>query len=347
MSFIHVNWSELLETLLEGKDLSTPQASSLMNAWLEEQLQPAQTGAFLSALRCKGLTGEELASMANVLREACPLPCEIPTKLMVDTCGTGGDGADTFNISTAVAFTTSACGAIVAKHGNRSASGKVGSADVLEGLGLALNAPLETVVAAIEKVGISFLFAPAWHPALVNLAPIRKSLGVRTAFNLLGPLVNPLRPKAQVLGVAKSELLNPMAEALQKLGLQRAVVVYGSGGLDEASLSGPNHLRLLANGELTAEIIDPLQMGLTTCSNEVLKGGDLAMNKEILLSVLQGKGSNAQRDVVALNSALVLWASGIENNFQSGLDCAFKCLNQGLPWLKFLELKEFLETKNQ
>ena len=190
------SWSALLEAVLQGDDLSSNQARSLMQAWLAEELTPVQTGAFLAALRAKGMVAAELAAMAKVLRDACPLPCERPDLAMVDTCGTGGDGADTFNISTAVAFTAAACGVAVAKHGNRSASGKVGSADVLEGLGLHLKAPLTTVVDAVTSTGITFLFAPAWHPALVNLAPLRRSLGIRTVFNLLGPLVNPLRPQA-------------------------------------------------------------------------------------------------------------------------------------------------------
>merc|ERR1711965_1135143 len=232
-------------------------------AWLAEELSPVQTGAFLAALRAKGMVADELAAMASVLREACPLPCARPDLLMVDTCGTGGDGADTFNISTAVAFTAASCGVKVAKHGNRSASGKVGSADVLEGLGLNLKAPLKTVVDAISGTGVTFLFAPAWHPALVNLAPLRRSLGVRTVFNLLGPLVNPLSPRAQVLGVARADLLDPMAGALQQLGLTRAVVVHGAGGLDEASLEGPNQVRILENGDVHADQLSASDFGLT------------------------------------------------------------------------------------
>ncbi|MEB3247442.1 MAG: anthranilate phosphoribosyltransferase, partial [Synechococcus sp.] len=222
------SWPQLLEQLLRGEALTAPQATQLMRAWLAEELTPVQTGAFLAGLRAKPPVADELAAMAAVLREACPLPCARPELFLVDTCGTGGDGADTFNISTAVAFTAAACGVQVAKHGNRSASGKVGSADVLEGLGLNLKAPLQAVVDAIGAAGVTFLFAPAWHPALVNLAPLRRSLGVRTVFNLLGPLVNPLRPQAQVLGVASAELLDPMAGALQQLGLERAIVVHGA-----------------------------------------------------------------------------------------------------------------------
>ncbi len=310
-----------------------------MEAWLKEELSPVQTGAFLAALRVKGLVGEELASMAKVLQEACSLPCPIPSIPMVDTCGTGGDGADTFNISTAVAFTASACGVNVAKHGNRSASGKVGSADVLEGLGLQLNAPLEQVVSVLNLTGITFLFAPAWHSSLVSLAPLRKSLGVRTVFNLLGPLVNPLRPKSQVIGVAKPELLDPIAEALGLLGLERAVVVHGSGGIDEASLEGPSQLRLIENGSISKSSIDPLELGLSKAPISDLKGGDLLTNQRILSGVLQGKASNSHLEVVALNTSLVLWAAGLVDDFSLGLNKAKICLEEGLPWSKLQALQ--------
>ena len=206
MSTDTLSWSVLLEQLLQGESLTTDQATRLMQAWLAEELTPVQTGGFLAGLRSKGMVADELAAMAAVLRDACPLPCPRPDLFLVDTCGTGGDGADTFNISTAVAFTAAACGVSVAKHGNRSASGKVGSADVLEGLGLNLKAPLQTVVDAVRSTSVTFLFAPAWHPALVNLAPLRRSLGVRTVFNLLGPLSNPasVRQPCRFRGPAKS-----------------------------------------------------------------------------------------------------------------------------------------------
>ena len=258
--------------------------------------------------------------------------------------GAGGDGADTFNISTAVAFTAAACGVEVAKHGNRSASGKVGSADVLEGLGLNLKAPLQSVVDAIPAAGVTFLFAPAWHPALVNLAPLRRSLGVRTVFNLLGPLVNPLKPQAQVLGVAKKDLLDPMAGALQRLGLERAVVVHGAGGLDEASLAGPNDLRLIEAGAIRSLQLSPDELGLATADLEALKGGDLDCNQTILQQVLQGRGEPAQRDVVALNTALVLWAAGIDTDLSSASARAAEALDQGLPWTRLETLRQHLAS---
>ena len=206
--------SEILDQLLYKQNLDDETSRNLMKRWLNDEILEVQTGAFLSAFRAKGATGNELSSMAEVLLNACKMPIERPDLFMVDTCGTGGDGANTFNISTAVAFVASSCGVNIAKHGNKSASGKVGSADVLLNLGINLNSSLEKVISAIDDIGITFLFAPVWHKSLIKLAPLRKSLGIRTVFNQLGPLVNPLRPNAQVLGVASEELLGPMASAL-------------------------------------------------------------------------------------------------------------------------------------
>ena len=341
-----VSWSALLETVIQGQNLSSDQATALMQAWLSEALTPVQTGAFLAALRSKGMVADELAAMASVLREACPLPCPRPDLPMVDTCGTGGDGADTFNISTAVAFTAAACGVPIAKHGNRSASGKVGSADVLEGLGLELKAPPATVIGAINAAGVTFLFAPAWHPALVNLAPLRRSLGIRTVFNLLGPLVNPLRPDAQVLGVARDDLLDPMAGALQQLGLRRAVVVHGAGGLDESSLAGPNHIRLIVSGSISSQLLSPEDLGLKTAPLDALRGGELDDNQRILADVLAGAGTEAQRDVVALNTALVLWSAGLEDDLSQGARRALDAMAAGEPLQRLERLKTSLSRRN-
>jgi anthranilate phosphoribosyltransferase len=332
----------LLERLLGGQPLASDEATALMRAWLDEAIPPVLTGALLAALRAKGVTGEELAAMAAVLREACPLPAERPALPLVDTCGTGGDGADSFNISTAVAFVAAACGAHVAKHGNRSASGRVGSADVLEALGLHLQAPQAEVIAALPAVGVTFLFAPGWHPALVGLAPLRRSLGVRTVFNLLGPLVNPLRPEAQVLGVARPDLLDPMAEALARLGLRRAVVVHGAGGLDEASLAGSSQLRLVERGEVRTEELDPASLGLALAPVTALAGGDLQANRAILEAVLQGRGSEAQNDVVALNAALVLWAAGLVDSIAAGHQRAVAALGEGAGWQRLEALRSCL-----
>ena len=334
--------SEILNRLLQRENLDDITARTLMKRWLNEEILDVQTGAFLSALRAKGCTGVELCSMAQELLNVCKLPVERPNLFMVDTCGTGGDGANTFNISTAVAFVAASCGVKIAKHGNKSASGKVGSADVLLNLGINLNSSLEKVISAIEDIGITFLFAPTWHKSLIKLAPLRKSLGIRTVFNQLGPLVNPLRPNAQVLGVASEDLLEPMASALCKMGMNRAIVVYGSGGLDEASLEGENKIIFVENGELTKSKINIADFNYSNISNNNLVVSDKHSNEEILKSVLNGTGQNSHNYVVALNTALVLWVAGVEDDLQKGFNIALNSISLGKPWDKFLLLKNYL-----
>lgn len=348
-----LSWPSVLEQLLLRQPLQPQQAKALMGAWLREELTPVQTGAFLAALRCKGLQGTELAAMAQVLQDAAvspdlPLPPSLRGEVL-DTCGTGGDGAGTFNISTAVAVTAAACGVPVAKHGNRSASGKVGSADVLEALGVNLKAPPAASLKALEQVGLCFLFAPGWHPALAGLAPLRRSLGVRTVFNLLGPLVNPLKPSYQVLGVADAALLNPMAAALARLGVRRAVVVHGHGGLDEADLTGPGaavHMVAKDSGppEIVEEVVDPVRLGLDPAPLTALAGGDLAHNADLLRHVLQGQGSRAQQQVVALNTGLALLAAERCASLEDGIAQALRVLASGKPWQTLQALSQALDT---
>ena len=337
--------AEILNNLLEGRDLDELTSRSLMQRWLNDEISDVETGAFLSALRAKGCTGIELCSMAEELLNVCELPIERPSLYLVDTCGTGGDGANTFNISTAVAFVAASCGVKIAKHGNKSASGKVGSADVLLNLGLNLNCSLEKVVSAVNEIGITFLFAPVWHKSLIKLAPLRKALGIRTVFNQLGPLVNPLRPNAQVLGVASEDLLMPMSSALLKMGMDRAIVVHGSGGLDEASLQGDNQLVFVENGELRFSTINVKDFMCENTSNENLVVSNNNSNEEILKSVLNGKGQKSHIDVVALNTALVLWAARIEDDLHQGFNKALSMINQGNPWKRFLLLKTYLSDE--
>ncbi len=336
--------AEILNNLLEGENLDSLVAKSLMQRWLNDEISDVQTGAFLSALRAKGCTGIELSSMAEELLNVCELPAERPNLFMVDTCGTGGDGANTFNISTAVAFVASSCGVKIAKHGNKSASGKVGSADVLLNLGLNLNCSLEKVISAVNEIGITFLFAPVWHKSLIKLAPLRKDLGIRTVFNQLGPLVNPLRPNAQVLGVASEDLLEPMGSALLKMGMNRSIVVHGFGGLDEASLQGENKLVFIDKGELRFSKINIKDFNHENFSNDKLVVSERDSNEKILMSVLDGSGQKPHKDVVALNAALVLWVAGIEDDLHKGFNRALFSINQGNPWGKFLQLKGYLSS---
>ena len=335
---------EILNILLEGNNLDDCTARSLMQRWLNDEISDVQTGAFLSALRSKGCTGTELYSMAAELLNVCELPVTRPNLFMVDTCGTGGDGANTFNISTAVAFVAASCGVRIAKHGNKSASGKVGSADVLLNLGLNLNCSLEKVVSAVNEIGITFLFAPVWHKSLIKLAPLRKALGIRTVFNQLGPLVNPLRPNAQVLGVASEDLLRPMGSALLKMGMNRAIVVHGYGGLDEASLQGENKLVFVEKGELRYSKLNISDFNYENISNENLVVSKNNTNEDILKSVLNGTGQKSHKEVVALNTALVLWVAGIEDDLNTGFKKALFSINQGDPWKKFLILKDYLSA---
>ena len=339
--------AEILNILLEGGDLDNLNSKSLMQRWLNDEISDVQTGAFLSALRAKGCTGIELSSMAKELLNVCELPVARPNLNMVDTCGTGGDGANTFNISTAVAFVAASCGVKIAKHGNKSASGKVGSADVLFNLGLNLNCALEKVISAVNEIGITFLYAPVWHKSLIKLAPLRKALGIRTVFNQLGPLVNPLRPNAQVLGVASEDLLEPMGSALLKMGMNRAIVVHGSGGLDEASLQGENKLVFVEKGSLRFSKINITDFNYENISNEKLIVSSSESNEEILNNILNGSGQKSHNYVVALNTALVLWAAGIEDDLNLGFSKALFSMKQGNPWEKFLQLKTYLSTDQE
>ena len=339
------HWSSLLQQLLDRESLSLPQASALMTGWLQEDIPPVLSGAILAAIQAKGVSGKELAGMAQVLKSQCLHPHNFPHPYpVIDTCGTGGDGASTFNISTAVAFVAAAGGIKVAKHGNRSASSKVGSADVLEYLGVKLSAPGEKVESALEEVGITFLFAPGWHPALKSVASLRQTLKIRTVFNLLGPLVNPLQPTGQVIGVYSPQFLSPIAEALRELGIPKAMVLYGREKLDEAGLGDYTDLVLLHQSTICSQEINPQDLGLSEANLSALKGGEVAENAEILSKVLQGKGTLAQTEAVALNAALALQVGELVafGNFSEGVTQAKEILKSGAAWDKLQALVRFL-----
>jgi anthranilate phosphoribosyltransferase len=340
-------WSNLLKQLLERQSLSRSQAAELMQGWINELIPLELSGAILTALHFKGVSAEELTGMAEVLKTLSvktttdnnqnPIP-------LVDTCGTGGDGASTFNISTAVAFVTAAAGVPVAKHGSRSASSLTGSADVLEALGVNLNAPNEKVQAAVKAVGITFLFAPGWHPALKAVAPLRRNLKVRTVFNLLGPLVNPMRPTGQVIGVFDPKLIETIAQTLNNLGTQKAIVLHGREKLDEAGLGDITDLAVLSEGKVQLTTVNPEEVGVTPSPMRTLKGGDVKENAEILTNVLKGKGTPAQQDAVALNASLALQVGGVVPllNHAQGVTVAKEILQSGSSWKKLEQLIEFL-----
>mgnify|MGYP005853558727 CR=1 FL=1 len=351
------DWSSLLQQLLEGRSLESEQAAILMQGWLTESISPVLSGAILAAIQAKGVSASELAGMAKVLQaqsignaDGSANSDPIPSPL-IDTCGTGGDGASTFNISTAVAFVAAAAGVAVAKHGNRAASSKVGSADVLEALGVNLSASPEAIRAALSEVGITFLFAPGWHPAMKSVVPIRKALKVRTVFNLLGPLVNPLRLTGQVMGVFDPHMVEPIAQALKQLNRPEAIVLHGQEKLDEAGLADITHLAIVSGGQVSTLMLNPEELGLTPAPTSALRGGEVSDNAEILRSVLQGKGTQAQMDVVALNAALALkvgqaideTAPDSMTTYHRGVTLAREILSSGAAWTKLEQLVAFLK----
>ncbi len=349
------SWYILLQQLIDGQSLSRTQAAELMQGWLNEAVPPELSGAILTALNFRGISADELTGMAEVLQSQSKLgtggwglgtgqestQSSIP---LIDTCGTGGDGSSTFNISTAVAFVAAASGVPVAKHGNRSASSLTGSADVLEALGVNLSASSEKVQAALQEVGITFLFAPGWHPALKAVASLRRTLRVRTVFNLLGPLVNPLRPTGQVVGLFTPKLLATVAQALQNLGKEKAIVLHGREKLDEAGLGDLTDLAVLSDKEVQLTTINPLDLDLTPAPIGMLRGGDVQENAVILKAVLQGKGTQAQQDAVALNASLALQVAGTIAllDHAQGIKIAKDILQSGAAWTKLEQLVEFL-----
>ncbi|HBR00837.1 MULTISPECIES: anthranilate phosphoribosyltransferase [unclassified Roseofilum] len=344
-----LSWPDLLQQLMDKQSLSRSQAVKLMQGWLNEDIPPVLSGAILTAIQAKGVAPTELAGMAQVLQAQAASPSEalLHTEPVIDTCGTGGDGASTFNISTAVAFVAAAAGIKVAKHGNRSASSKVGSADVLEALGINLKAAPDAISAALGEVGITFLFAPGWHPAMKAVVPIRKTLKMRTVFNLLGPLVNPLKPTGQVMGVYDGQLVPIVAEAIQQLGVQRAIVLHGREGLDEAGLGDITDLGIVENNSTTSIEINPETLGLSTAPISELRGGEIEENTDILRNVLQGKGTPAQREVVALNASFALQVGEMTpwGEHRQGIEKALDILKSGAAWDKVQDLVNFLSDQ--
>ena len=339
-----ITWSLLLQQLLDRQSLSQHQATMLMQGWLQGEIPPVLSGAILAALEAKKITAPELAGMAQVL-QADAIAHTYP---VIDTCGTGGDGASTFNISTAAAFVAAAAGLKVAKHGSRSASSRVGSADVLEAVGVQLTAPAARVTAALDRVGITFLFAAGWHPAMKAVAPLRQELKIRTVFNSIGPLVNPLRPTGQVIGIGSPHLLETMATAAGILGTRQAIVLHGRERLDEAGLGDLTDLAILTDGRVELTSLDPQELGLTPAPISALKGGDVAENAAILTAILQGKGTAIQRDIVALNAGLALQVGGVVpiGAHRDGIAIAQTVLSSGQAWDKLVELVEFLGQKD-
>lgn len=323
---------QAIAKLLRGESLSLEMAEAVMNQIMEGGATEAQIGGFLIALRIKGETIEEITGCARAMRRAAIAVTPQHTDL-VDTCGTGGDGAHTFNISTTTAFVVAGAGQAVAKHGNRSVSSKTGSADVLQALGVNLNLTAEQVAQCIDEVNIGFLFAPKLHPAMRYAIGPRRQLGVRTVFNILGPLTNPAGASAQLMGVFAQGLVTPLAGVLQNLGSKAAFVVHGEGGLDELTTSGTNTVAYFgcngANSEIISETLDPADYGFERCSIEDLRGGEANENAAITRAILSGEEQGPKRDIVLLNAAAALAAGGKVPTLREGITLAAATIDSG------------------
>jgi len=313
-----------LAKIARGQRLTEEEAGAAMAIIMDGEATPAQIGALLVGLAVRGETEDEIVGFARTMRaRAVPLT----SKGAVDTCGTGGDGAGTFNISTVASLVVAACGVPVAKHGNRSASGSCGSADVLEALEVKIDAPVAVVQRCLDEVGWAFLFAPGFHASTRHAVGPRKELGIRTAFNLLGPLTNPAMPSAQVVGVPRPELTEFMAGCLRRLGVARAWVVHGS-GLDELSLCGPTRVTAFDDGEVRTFTVRPEDAGLEPCAAPALQGGDARANADITRRVLDG-GRGPARDVVLLNAAAALLVAGRVPDLRAGVAEAGRAVDDG------------------
>jgi anthranilate phosphoribosyltransferase len=311
---------------VDGGGLSAAEARAAFEAIMDGRVAPARLAGFLVALRMRGETVTEIAEFARVMRErATRVRCG--ARVILDTCGTGGDGAGTFNISTLAAFVVAACGVVVAKHGNRSVSSRCGSADLLQGLGIRVEVPVATVERCLEEVGIGFLYAPALHDAMRHAAPVRRELGVPTVFNLLGPLTNPAGARHQLLGVYDPARLATLAEVLRALGSERALVVHG-GGLDEITLHTTTEVAELRDDRVVLRVLAPEEAGLERARLDELKGGDVEQNVAIARGILEG-ARGPRRDVVLLNAAAALWVAGQAGDLREGVAVAAGAIDSG------------------
>ncbi|MCP5488433.1 MAG: anthranilate phosphoribosyltransferase [Verrucomicrobia bacterium] len=327
---------ETIAALSEGTELTFEEALESMRQIMRGDATPAQIAGYLMGLRIRGESPMVIAASAQAMREnftAVPPP----EGIVVDTCGTGGDGTHTFNISTASAFVVAGAGVTVAKHGNRSVSSKSGSADVLEALGVNISVPPETMATCLREVGIAFLFAPSLHPAMKHAIGPRKELGIRTLFNILGPLSNPAGAKHGVIGVYADALVETVAEASAKLGAEHLFVVHGKDGLDELTTTAETRVAEVKNGKVTVTTLSPEDVGLHRAAPGQLKGGDASVNADIIRALLNGQPGPA-RDIVALNAAAAIVAGQKTATLREGLDLAFQSIDSGAAREKLASL---------
>ena len=330
---------ESLAKIIRGEDLSEEEMIRATTVIMDGEASPAQIGGFLTGLRLKGETVNEITGAARVMRQKA-LKVHYQAPVLIDTCGTGGDSANTFNISTTVAFIVAAAGIPVAKHGNRAVSSRCGSADLLEALGVRVDLPPERVEHCLREVGMGFLFAPVFHLAMKYAVGPRRELGFRTIFNLLGPLTNPAEANCQLIGVYQAELTEPLAEVLQRLGVSRAMVVHGAGGLDELSLAGMNHASLLQDGKITRLAFRAGDLGLAEAPNQALSGEDPQANARITAAVLNGSEAGPRLAVVLLNAAAALLVAGVVADLKSGIDLSRRLITDGSAYAKLEQLRK-------
>ena len=329
---------EYINKVMEGKNLTTKEAAAAMDIIMSGNATPAQIGSYLTALRMKGETIEEITGCAKSMREKCSQL--VGKGDLMDIVGTGGDCTNTFNVSTVSSFVVAAGGVKVAKHGNRSVSSKCGSADVLEALGVKLDITKEQNEAVLEETGICFMFAPIYHSAMKYVAAPRRELGARTIFNILGPLANPAYANLQVMGVYSEELVDSMAQVLSNLGVKRAMVVHGIDGVDEVSICGKTKVCEVRNGKLKSYTINPEELGLSTAQPEDIKGGLAEENKEIALSILKGE-KGAKRDMVLINSAVALYTALDDKSLKECVQMAADLIDSGKALDK---MQEFIKA---
>lgn len=334
--------AQSIKKLVEGKDLTEQEAMETMNTIMSGDATNAQIGSFLTALRIKGESIDEIAGCARVMREkADRINPSVP--YYIDTCGTGGDGSNTFNISTAAAFVAAAGGVAVAKHGNRSMSSKCGCADVLEALGVNINLEPHQVEKCIEDINIGFMFAQTFHKSMKHAAGPRKELGFRTVFNMLGPLTNPAGAKGQLLGVYDRNLTEPVANVLLKLGVEKAMVIHGLDGMDEISTTGKTKVSEVIDGHVDTYEIDPLEYGIDKAKKEDLEGGNATENAQIIKAILNGEKGH-KRNIVLINAAAALYVGKVVEKLGDGLDMAAEIIDSKKAFNKLAEFCEYTQN---
>ena len=332
---------ELISKIVGGKNLTAEEAESAMKTIMSGNSNEVEISSFLTALRMKGEASEEIASFAKIMREfAARIEPQVEGTL-VDVCGTGGDMLNTFNISTTSMFVVAGAGIPIAKHGNRALTSKSGSADVLEELGVNLNSDFDKIKESIEKVGIGFMFAPMHHSAMKHVMLVRKQLGFRTVFNILGPLTNPANARAQLMGVFDPALTETLANVFKILGLERAVVAHGDPGLDELSTLGKTKVSELKDGEVNTYFIKPEEFGLSIAREEDIAGGSVKDNAKILTDILSGEDTGPRSDITLLNAAAGILVGGVADNLTEGMEVAKDSLESGKAQKKLEELVKF------